>query len=390
MSVRKTGKSPYWQYEIEFTLDGQRHRFGGTTKCTVRRDAETVEAEIKASRFAELKAAKTAQAALPLGEAIRKYWEEVGQHHAGAGNTKRDLFRLGEYFGVDKSLHAITDQDVTNLVGWRREHRVRRDPRARLKDCPPISAATVNRSTTEVLKKLFTRAKQNWGVRFEREPVWKNHWLKEPKERVRELHEGEASRIAGVMRDDYAPFFEFIHATGLRWHVEAMTLRWSEVDWGTRRIVKAGKGGEGVAVPITGRVREILWPLQGHHGEFVFTYVAQRTRPAEGLIKGCRYPLTTQGVKTRWRRMRKQAGVTGFRLHDFRHDFGTKLLRETGNLKLVSRAMNHASVLTTAKYAHVADGEVAAALEARDAKQNRAKNPGKNPGNLLGMPPKAL
>lgn len=374
MSLRKIDKSPFWQFEIEINIDGHRHRFGGSTKCTQRRDAEKVEADIKATRTAELKAARTAEATLPIGEVIKRYWEEVGRHHAGAGNAQRDLIRLGEYFGVERSLHTITDRDVTNLVGWRREQRVRRDPKARLKDCPLISAATVNRSTTEVLKKLFTRAKQNWGMRFAHEPVWKNHWLKEPKERVRELHPDEADKIAEVMRDDYAPFFAFVHATGMRWAVEAMTLRWSQVNWGTRQIVRKGKGGEDVVVPITTQVREILWPLQGHHPEFVFTYVAQRTRPTEELVEGKRYPLTKNGVKTRWRRMRKQTGIVGFRLHDFRHDFGTKLLRETGNLKLVSRALNHASVATTAKYAHVADEDVAAALEFRD------KNPGKNPG----------
>ena len=102
---------------------------------------------------------------------------------------------------------------------------------------------------------------------------------------------------------------------------------------------EAGKGGKLVTVPITSTIREILWPLQGHHPEFVFTYVAQRTR--DGRVQGERYPLTYRGVKIAWRRLRKRAGVTGFRFHDFRHDLGTKLLRETGNLKLVQRALNH-------------------------------------------------
>ena len=70
---------------------------------------------------------------------------------------------------------------------------------------------------------------------------------------------------------------------------------------------------------------------------YVFTYVPQRTR--DGRMQGERHPLTHSGVKTTWRRLRKRAGVDGFRFHDFRHDFGTKLLRETGNLKLVQKAL---------------------------------------------------
>ena len=55
--------------------------------------------------------------------------------------------------------------------------------------------------------------------------------------------------------------------------------------------------------------------------------------------------------------------MTGFRFHDFRHDLGTKLLRETGNLKLVQRALNHADLKTTTRYAHVLDDDVAEAME---------------------------
>ena len=151
-------------------------------------------------------------------------------------------------------------------------------------------------------------------------------------ERVRELHDDEAERIDAAMRPDYEPFFAFVRATGMR-QKECVTLRWSEVNWSTRQIIKLGKGGRRITFPITDSVRAILWPLQGHHLEFVFTYVATRTR--DGRTGGERYPLTISGVKTLWRRMRAKAEVSDFRFHDFRHDFATKLLRQTGNLKLV-------------------------------------------------------
>jgi site-specific recombinase XerD len=61
--------------------------------------------------------------------------------------------------------------------------------------------------------------------------------------------------------------------------------------------------------------------------------------------------------------MRKRAGVKGFRFHDVRHDFATKLLRQTKKLKLVSIALNHADVKTTSRYAHVQTDEVAEAVQ---------------------------
>ena len=73
--------------------------------------------------------------------------------------------------------------------------------------------------------------------------------------------------------------------------------------------------------------------------------------------------MTVSGAKSQWRRLRDKAGIENFRFHDIRHDVGTKLLRDTGNLKLVQRALNHSDIKTTTRYAHVLNEEVADALE---------------------------
>ncbi len=102
--------------------------------------------------------------------------------------------------------------------------------------------------------------------------------------------------------------------------------------------------------------------------------VANRGR-GSGRIKGQRYPITVSGLKTLWRRIRNAAGVSDFRFHDFRHDFRTKLLRQTGNLKLVQRALNHADIKTTTRYAHVIDDDVAAALERVSESRKKSRRP---------------
>jgi site-specific recombinase XerD len=82
-----------------------------------------------------------------------------------------------------------------------------------------------------------------------------------------------------------------------------------------------------------------------------------------------------QGLKTHWRRRRALAGVKDFRWHDNRHDFGTKLLRATKNLKLVMRGLNHAKITTTVKYAHVLDDELRAGMEAMAQKPVEQSQP---------------
>lgn len=354
MSIWRDKRSPYYQYS--FAIRG--HRFRGSTQTTNRREAEGVEREARDKAAGAVKRAATASISLVLDDIADAYWNAIGQHHANSDNTDRDVARIVEFFGAQMLLSDITGADVERLITWRRGHQVpRKDGKG-----PLITNATVNRTTTEVLAKLFAFAKRrDRGLRLEREPQWSDFMLKEAVERVRELHDEEGDQLDAAMRADLEPFFAFLRTTGVRRN-EAIFLRWTNVNWSTRQIKTTGKGGKDVTTPITDSVRAILWPLRGQHDEFVFTYVAQRTR--QGRIKGRRYRLTVSGVKSYWKRLRKRAGLQDFRMHDFRHDVGTKLLRETGNLKLVQRVLNHADIKSTARYAHVLDSEVASALEA--------------------------
>src|SRR5215471_18475833 len=185
-----------------------------------------------------------------------------------------------------KSLTTIDHGEAKKLIAWRRGHRVSRRgklTKEKREGLPLISNATVNRSTTKVLQRLFAFAKAEGAV-FDNEPKWEELLLPEPEERVRELKSEESDAIEGAMRDDYGSFFDFARASGMRLK-ECVTLRWSEVDFGTRQIVRIGKGGRRVVFPITDSVRGILFPLQGQHPEFVFTYVEIYGNKRLGLVR---------------------------------------------------------------------------------------------------------
>lgn len=367
MSVYKPKNSPYYQFD--FQRGG--NRFSGTTGKTSRREAEKVERDEKEKAKQQIEAAKNATGGpLTINAAADRYWLEKGQLHANADTTSTDLARLVTYFGPNMLLNDITDSHVATLVQWRRSQTAW--GRAETADGKPmkfVSAATVNRSTVLVLKKLFTRAKKTWKYSFPHEPDWREHFLQEPGERIREVHDQEALAIDIHMRPDYAPVFAFARATGLR--LDECLIEWPMVNWQTGWIVRTGKGGRLVKTAITSKVRDILRPLIGHHPRAVFTYQAQRARKSdasykgdgEARVRGDRYPVTYSGLKTRWKQLRKDAGLVDLRFHDFRHDVGTKLLRATGNLKTVQKVLNHADLKTTTRYAHVLDEEVAAAME---------------------------
>lgn len=376
MSVYKPKNSPH--YHFDFVVGGK--RVYGSTGSSNRREAEIKERLEKENAKERHKAAKASEGGpLTIEKASERYFNEVGCRHTNSETTDTDLARLVEYFGEAKLLVDIDDAEVAKLVQWRSQQPAW--GRAERKDGKPmalVTPATVNRSTILVLKKLFTRAKRTWRYTFPREPIWADHFLKEPKERVRELKKDESSALALATRSDYEPIFAFVRATGLR--LNECILKWSEVDWETGWISKPGKGGRMVKTAITSTVRDILLPLRGNHPEFVFTYKASRVRKkgagykgdGVGRERGAHYPITYSGLKTQWKRIRAKADVKDFRFHDFRHDLATKLLRETGNLKTVQKALSHADIKTTTRYAHVLDEEVAEAMEKLGKKRKAA------------------
>lgn len=290
MSIYRTARSPYWHYDFWF----RGHRFHGSTKTTNRREAqkvETAEREKAKVTVAQLEAAKTS---LLLQDVATRWWREVGEHNTGAADAWHQLGLLIKFLGDKCSLLDIDDNKVAELVAWRRGHPGKRGQL--------VSPFAVN-ATIKQLKRLFTRAKL-WRVQFQHEPTWRKHWLAEPQERVRELVGDEWERIVAATRVDYLPFIRIALVTGLR--LRECLLKWSEVDWDGNQIRKLGKGRKLVTARITSEVREILWPLRGHHPECVFTFVADRNR--DGRKRGERYhelqrceePLEIR-AKGRWR-----------------------------------------------------------------------------------------
>jgi len=51
-------------------------------------------------------------------------------------------------------------------------------------------------------------------------------------------------------------------------------------------------------------------------------------------------------------------GVDRLRIHDLRHTAATRLMRNTRDIKLVSRYLGHTNIKTTARYLHPDDADL--------------------------------
>lgn len=371
MSVFKHPKSPF--YQIEFRIDG--HTFRGSSKTKNKKEAEAVEREWRTKAVAQVEERKRAGSGpMTLSIAAGRYMTEVMDGKSSEGDTYRSLERLIGFIGGQTLMSAVTDAHVAAYIAKRRTDV--RYGKKKHKDGTPmgtVSNASINREIA-ILKRLFMRSRRTWKIALANEPDWRGHVLPEEGERVREIHEHEADELYGGIRPDYLPWLDFAHMSGLR--LDETLLRWTSVNFKTGQIRTRGKANKWVKVEMTPSIRALLEDQIGHHPEYVFTYIAVRTNKKEGRVRGQRYPITYSGIQSLWKRLVDKSGIEDLRIHDIRHDFATKLLRSTGNLKLTSKALNHSDVSVTAKYAHVLDTDIADAMEAVaiSRKNSRTRN----------------
>ena len=84
MSVYKHKDSPFYHFDFQFKGD----RFHGSTGCKSKREAEAFERDER-DRAKQVKRA-TSAVSTQLDYVAGRYWNEIGQHHAGADTTWRD------------------------------------------------------------------------------------------------------------------------------------------------------------------------------------------------------------------------------------------------------------------------------------------------------------
>jgi integrase len=372
MAVYKREGSPF--YWFEFQLRGI--RFRGSTEATTEREARAVE-RIKRQEAKQESERHEALGRAPMtwSVAAGRYWEWHGKHHKPDTGTWRALEWLTDEIGPATPLSGIDDRLVARLVAKRRGDGVK--------------PATVNRGVVEPLRRVLNRARL-WG-----EPLalieWRKHLLTEPRERVRELSVEEEARLFAALRPDLHPAFRFALLTGCRLG-ECVGLRWRDINWGDRTITiraETAKGGKAATIPMPPAVREVLWPLQGHHPESVFTYVLRH--PGLGVL-GTHRPLTYRQLERTSQLTIKVAGLMNFSFHDIRHTAASRLLRTTGNLNLVKRLLRHESIQTTLKYAHSLHGDVLDGMQAMADAYGAAEAhevPTKGPHSKVSKRPKA-
>ena len=85
--------------------------------------------------------------------------------------------------------------------------------------------------------------------------------------------------------------------------------------------------------------------------------------PATDKLASCRYTTKLPVTVPIFRKACVRAGVEGFRFHDLRHEYGSRLGDADVNLKKIARLMGHSNTKQMERYVHPTDEVLLAATE---------------------------
>jgi integrase len=135
---------------------------------------------------------------------------------------------------------------------------------------------------------------------------------------------------------------------------EILNLRWDQVDLKHGFILlEVTKNGERREIPINETLRQNLETQPRHiKSSYVFWY-GEVGRP---------YGEVTKSFNSAVRR----AGIKDFTFHDLRHTFASHLVMAGVDLTTVKELLGHKTLTMTLRYAHLAPGHKAKAVELLD------------------------
>ena len=328
MSVRKRGG----RWHFDFMIRGLRYR-GAIPEARTKAQALQAEVRIKQEIF-------DGRYGKPSGEAIFvKYAEDVflpwsRENKRSYVNDEYHIETFKDYFG-NKSFREITPMLLEKFKRDRRhgETRYKRERRP----------ASVNREL-QLLSKFFNLAIRD-GL-TDTNPCRNVMKLREDNQRNRYLLPAEEKRLLLQLdgpRAHLKPIVLLAIHTGMR-RGEILKLRWAEVDFVRNLIyVTSTKSGKDRTVPLNDVARTVLTDLKKEANGSASVFVCDKTGKA---------PLD---IKTGFARAREDSKIEGFRFHDLRHTFATRLADSGVDPFTIAELLGHADLRMTKRYTHATD-----------------------------------
>lgn len=165
----------------------------------------------------------------------------------------------------------------------------------------------------------------------------------------------------GTFTDHLRPAVLVLMNTGMR-RGELFNLTWDNVNFRQRHVtLENTKSDQTRHVPMNKECYDTLqaWRAQQPKlGRYVFP-----SRDGEPM----------NNFRKSWTAILKAAKITGFRLHDLRHNFASQLVMQGVSLYVVKALLGHSSIDVTERYAHLAPDKKHEAVNVLDRLQSKAR-----------------
>ena len=241
-------------------------------------------------------------------------------------SSKRDelsLSYLNPFFG-DLTLAEVTPQLISRYKSTRL-----------LAGAKP---ATLNRELA-LAKHAFNLALKEWEW-CTVNPFSRVKMEKENNARDRVLTYGEEDSLLNACPKWLRDIVEFALNTGARMG-EILELTWKDVDLFRRVVViHQGKTEQNKTIPLTPTAMDVLKRRVRHI----------RTSLVFPSVNGTR--ITNTNLGRAFRKALKRAGIEGFRFHDLRHTFASRLAMAGKDLYVIQKLLGHREPRMVQRYAH--------------------------------------
>lgn len=306
-----------------------------STGCGIKADAEAVgateEARIRAEFFDTGTVVAQPARVITVGECIATYKARPGGLHPF------DIERLDE---LDTAMGQVPIADVREAWGsWLRGRGAR------------LGASTVARWRSSLMASLNHGAGE-FSVSVPTLRVVRNAEV----ERIAYLTKAQETRLLAAYSPWAAPVMLVLCETGLRTQ-EALRLDWRCVDWKRNTLLIEHTGTADGARTKTGRSRAVgMRPVVRAALQAIW---AKRGQPESGTMfinrLGKPYTDTRQiggnPLTSAHRTACRNAGITGFRIHDWRHHFAIWFLKNGGNLRALCQIAGWSTMRMVQRYA---------------------------------------
>jgi integrase len=341
---RRTGARGTLWYIRYWTGGVERREAAGPTRQHAKDMLARRQVEIAERRFGPAGAAPAASRRTKVAELAERWMKHAKATKRSWRRDQVSLVHLVGHLG-QMPVTALVPLDIERYKRTRLAEKYTVQTRGadgRLHPVPrETKPGTINRELT-LLRTMLRQAVRDGLIH--RNPFDGVKLMREPPGRVTRLSPADEERLLGACGPRLRAVVTVALHTGMRLG-EILALRRRDVDLDAGLLsIEQSKSGRRRDLPLNAAAHAALAAARGRLGA---------DAGPDDLVFGTRTGLPYRSLERPWRAALAKAGVKGFRFHDLRHAFASRLVEGGTDLLTVAQLLGHSSLAMVQRYAHL-------------------------------------